>query len=46
MVELEKTAKFLLSEILVGQELLVRRIGLKVSELADIDGQSDITSYF
>ena len=46
MAELEKTAKFLLSEILVGQELLVRRIGLKVSELTDMDGQSDITSYF
>jgi len=25
---------------------LIRRLGVKVSELSDIEGQSDITSYF
>jgi DNA polymerase IV (archaeal DinB-like DNA polymerase) len=44
--ELEKTAKQLLHEALENQEMLVRRLGLKVSELSELEGQSDITSYF
>ncbi len=44
--ELEKNAKQLLQEALEDQELLVRRLGVKVSELSEMEGQSDITSYF
>ncbi len=44
--ELEKTAESLLAEALEGQDLPVRRLGVKVSELTEIQGQSSITSYF
>jgi DNA polymerase IV (DinB-like DNA polymerase) len=44
--ELEKTAKQLLHEALENQAIDVRRLGVKVSELSEIEGQSDITSYF
>ena len=44
--ELKKIGNLLLSELLLDQELLVRRLGVKVSELTDIEGQSSITSYF
>lgn len=44
--ELEKTAKNLLSEALYDQEIPVRRLGVKVSELTEVEGQSSITSYF
>ena len=44
--ELEKTAKQLLHEALENQAIPVRRLGLKVSELSEVEGQSDITSYF
>jgi DNA polymerase IV (DinB-like DNA polymerase) len=44
--ELEKTAMQLLSESLIDQQLLVRRLGVRVSELTDLKGQSNITSYF
>ena len=44
--ELEKTAKQLLHEALENQEITVRRLGLRVSELSEVEGQSDITSYF
>jgi len=44
--ELQKTAIQLLQEALVSQTLLVRRLGVKVSELSEIEGQSNITSYF
>ena len=44
--ELEKNARNLLQEALEDQELLVRRLGVKVSELSEMEGQSDITSYF
>ena len=46
LVELEKTAKQLLHEALENQTISVRRLGLKVSELSEVEGQSDITSYF
>ena len=45
-VELEKVSMQLLLEALDDQELMVRRLGLRVSELTDVRGQSDITSYF
>ncbi len=46
IIELEKISTRLLSESLIDQELLIRRLGLKISELTDMEGQSDITSYF
>ncbi len=44
--ELKKVSRQLLKETLEDQSTLVRRLGVKVSELSDIEGQSDITSYF
>ena len=46
ITELEKISTQLLSESLIDQELLIRRLGLRISELTDMEGQSDITSYF
>jgi len=44
--ELEKTADQLLKEALENQNITIRRLGVKVSELSEIQGQSDITTYF
>jgi len=44
--ELEKNAKQLLHEALENQKMEIRRLGVKVSELSELQGQSDITSYF
>ncbi len=44
--ELEKVSEQLLREALEDQEKLVRRLGVKVSELSEIKGQSSIDSYF
>ncbi|MBT8242286.1 MAG: DNA polymerase IV [Nitrosopumilus sp.] len=44
--ELQKTAEFLLKEAMENQKMTIRRLGVKVSELSDIEGQRDITSYF
>ena len=44
--ELKKVSSQLLKEALESQSILIRRLGVKVSELSDIEGQSDITSYF
>ena len=44
--ELKKTAIQLLEEALTEQEMLVRRIGVRISEFSDVEGQSNITSYF
>jgi len=44
--ELKKVSSQLLKEALVSQSILIRRLGVKVSELSDIEGQSDITNYF
>lgn len=46
MDELKKAAVQLLHEALAGQELNVRRLGVKVSELSDPEGQRTITNYF
>ena len=46
MEELQKNADQLLKEALEDQKNTVRRLGVKVSELSEIRGQSDITSYF
>lgn len=44
--ELEKTAKQLLHDALENQTMNIRRLGVKVSELSELEGQSNITSYF
>jgi len=44
--ELEKIVDQLLKEALESQTITIRRLGVKVSELSEIQGQSDITSYF
>jgi len=44
--ELQKNAIQLLKEALEDQKNTIRRVGVKVSELSEIRGQSNITSYF
>ena len=44
--ELEKNVNQLLKEALLNQKTTIRRIGVKVSELSEIQGQSNITNYF
>jgi len=44
--ELEKISSELLREALENQEIPIRRLGVKVSEFSDLEGQSNITSYF
>jgi len=44
--ELQKNAEQLLKEALENQTITIRRLGLKVAELSEVQGQSDITSYF
>jgi DNA polymerase IV (DinB-like DNA polymerase) len=44
--ELQKNADQLLKEALENQTITVRRLGIKVSELSEVQGQRDITSYF
>ena len=44
--ELKKIVNQLLEEALVDQEMWVRRIGVRISEFSDVEGQSNITSYF
>ena len=44
--ELKKTVMQLLREALEDQQLLIRRIGVRVSDLSKISGQDNITRYF
>ena len=44
--ELEKTSIQLLIDSLNEQELLVRRLGVRISELSGLEGQGNITNYF
>jgi len=46
LTELKKVVSQLLEDALADQEMLVRRIGVRISEFSDVEGQSDITSYF
>ena len=46
LVELQKNSIQLLKEGLENQTMTIRRLGVKVSELSEIRGQSDITSFF
>jgi DNA polymerase IV (DinB-like DNA polymerase) len=43
---LEKNVELLLKDALEEQKITIRRVGVKVSELSDIQDQSSITSYF
>lgn len=44
--ELMRTSEQLLKELLEEQSIPIRRLGVKVSELSEISGQSSITNYF
>jgi DNA polymerase IV (DinB-like DNA polymerase) len=44
--ELQKNADQLLKEALENQTITIRRLGVKVSELSEVQGQSEITSFF
>lgn len=44
--ELQKNVEQLLKEVLENQKIPIRRLGVKVSELSEIQGQSNITNYF
>ncbi|MCH9658776.1 DNA polymerase IV [archaeon] len=44
--ELQKNVDQLLKEALKNQTITIRRLGVKVSELSEVQGQSDITSFF
>ncbi len=44
--ELQKNADQLLKEALENQKETIRRLGVKVSELSEVQGQSSITNYF
>ena len=44
--ELEKNAGQLLLDALDNQTMPIRRLGVKVADLTEIKGQSDITNYF
>ncbi|MGH9998798.1 MAG: DNA polymerase IV [Nitrosopumilaceae archaeon] len=44
--ELRKTVLQLLGESLEVQKMLIRRIGVKVSDLSEVSGQDSITRYF
>ena len=46
IMELKKVVNQLLEEALVDQEMLIRRIGVRISEFSDVEGQSNITNYF
>ena len=44
--ELEKNVQQLLTDALEDQTMTIRRVGVKVSDLSEIKGQSDITNFF
>ena len=44
--ELEKNVEKLLTDALEDQTMTIRRVGVKVSDLSEIKGQSDITNFF
>jgi DNA polymerase IV (DinB-like DNA polymerase) len=46
IMELKKVVNQLLEEALAEQEMLIRRIGVRISEFSDVEGQSNITNYF
>jgi len=44
--ELERNSEQLLSDALENQTMTIRRLGVKVADLSEIKGQSNITNYF
>ncbi len=44
--ELQRNSDQLLKEALESQTMTIRRLGVRVSDLSEVQGQSDITSYF
>ncbi|HXG74633.1 MAG TPA: DNA polymerase IV [Candidatus Nitrosotenuis sp.] len=44
--ELKKTSTQLLEEALADQKMDIRRLGVRVSDLSDLQGQSSITNFF
>ena len=44
--ELQKNVEQLLTDALENQTITIRRMGVKVAELSEVQGQSDITNYF
>jgi len=44
--ELERNSEQLLSDTLENQTMAIRRLGVKVADLSEIKGQSNITNYF
>ena len=44
--ELQKNVEQLLTDALENQTVTIRRMGVKVAELSEVQGQSDITNYF
>ena len=44
--ELQKNVEYLLIDALENQTITIRRMGVKVAELSEVQGQSDITNYF
>ncbi|MDH5417858.1 MAG: DNA polymerase IV, partial [Nitrosopumilus sp.] len=44
--ELQKNADQLLKEAMENQIITIRRLGVKVSDLSEVQGQREITSYF
>ena len=44
--ELEKNVEQLLTDALEDQTMAIRRVGVRVSDLSEIKGQSDITNFF
>ena len=45
-IELKKIVNQLLEDALIEQVMLVRRMGVRISEFSDVEGQSNITNYF
>ena len=46
VIELKKVVDQLLEDALTEQKMLIRRIGVRISEFSDVEGQSNITNYF
>ena len=44
--ELQKNVEQLLKDALKEQKITIRRVGVKVSDLSEVQDQSSITSYF
>ncbi len=44
--EFKKITSQLLEEALSEQDMLVRRVGVRISEFSDVEGQRNITNYF